>query len=419
MTVWSILVAAALVTPGASPWTTTHKPAKPAQDNTPQWEWLIARGTDVGLWGTGLNMFPDPRNPSEYNFRELVRSPTTQAFGRVVVRRRNIFGRPIDFNAQFNTYRLFAALNIRDIAVKGPYVTMFARGEALLGGMYVHYMQDGTNKRERGFWGTYVHAGSRLGVELTAGLRAEVEFGARAWMFNRGVRTEDRFVMPLSFWALEPRVRVEYRDVEATEANLLLPYGWSVMVEAGADFRNVTRPWGGLDAPGFGVEKRNTLPPNAVPRRVAGRALAGTPMGPLWFTANGEFGYGVQEDDITRGRIGGMSHYAINMPGAAFGEFYSERYLAVHGEMGFRANKYLYQGVSLHWATINDPYRVGELERYGQLRGVASETRVSMMRLGVVRVRLGGSPDVQRQKGLGSLGFYLWWEVGNWHEPEN
>ena len=57
--------------------------------------------------------------------------------------------------------------------------------EALLGGMYVHYMQDGTNKRERGFWGTFVHAGSRMGVEVRRGLRVEVEFAGRSWMFNQ------------------------------------------------------------------------------------------------------------------------------------------------------------------------------------------------------------------------------------------
>src|SRR5687768_8135378 len=32
--------------------------AEARKDDAPAWEWLIARGADVGLWGVGLDMFP-------------------------------------------------------------------------------------------------------------------------------------------------------------------------------------------------------------------------------------------------------------------------------------------------------------------------------------------------------------------------
>ncbi|MEW5849312.1 MAG: hypothetical protein AB2A00_10885 [Myxococcota bacterium] len=383
-----------------------------AEARTATNEFVVGRGFDVGLWGTGLNTFPDVTNPRERAFDSIIRSPTTQGIGRIFYRRNGILGRPLSLWLDFNTYKMGIFLRANELVGTGLSTTVFVRGEWMLTGLFVHHMKNGDNLRERGFIGYYGLAGARTAYKIMGPLSAEVELSGRQWFFHNGLRTARGFALPANFSALEPRFRLKLVDIQYEQRNLGLPRGLGAVVELGADVRLGSRSWGHVK--GEPPDPRNQGGDHRLPRRVNARGTFGTPLpGRLWLTLQSEVGYGLDEDDVTRTRIGGMNPFSVNLPGAAWGEYWSERFGAVHGELGILATPFLYAGFSAHGVVLNDPRREGDLDRYDFKRGVTAESRIGMGRLGFLRFRVGGSPDVIRKKGVGSLAFLFWWELGN------
>jgi len=374
--------------------------------------YFVGRGFDVGLWGTGVHLVPDVTNPKERAFDSIVRSPTTQGIGRVYYSANGLAGRPLQLTVDFNTYRFGAYLTAHNVGIRGLSTTLFWKGEWLLTGLLLHHMKRGDNVRELGIIAYYSSAGVKANWNMVSHLKMEADLSARAWMFHRGLRTAHNFHMPRSIQTVEPRVRVKWQDVSTTQEALGLPEGLSVMVEAGLDLRQGSQPWGGVgDTP----DLRNRVGPSQFPRRLQAKGVFGRPViqRRAWLQLQGEAGYGVDEDDLTRTRIGGLNPYTVALPGAAWGEFFCERFAMGHAEAGLFATPFLYTGVSVHGGVINDPHRVGRLDELAPIFGVSSETRIGLGRLGFVRFRVGGSPQVERKKTQGSLGFLFWWEIGN------
>jgi hypothetical protein len=302
-----------------------------------------------------------------------------------------------------NTDTVQAQVDAWDVGIPGSSVSTWARAEGLLAGVNTQWMQDGVNRWERGFTASYAQVGFRASQTAARVFTVETELAFRGWLFTPLPLLSAPGATPTPLLVAEPRVRLKFDGRRPDAHGLGLFTGVAGWLETGVDARLGTRP--------FGEGTRNRLPWNALPRRVQGRGFLGAHTGRWWLQARAEAALGVDEDDLSRTRVGGLNPYTVNMPGAAWGEFLCERFIATHVEAGLTTLPWLYTGLSVHAAAINDPHRTGELSSVGILRGVALETRVALSRFGLLHLRGGGSTDVLRPGRRAALGGFAWLEV--------
>lgn len=310
-----------------------------------------------------------------------------------------------------NTDTIYGGLDAWNVGIPGLSIGVFGRAELLLAGVNVAWIQDGVNRSARGFTASYAMVGGRAAYTVLRHLTVEAELAGRAWLFAKVPFVHDpAWRIPSSFVAAEPRARIKWEGVTTDRARLGLRKGLYGLIEVGVDVRALSGPWGGYV--GDPYEKRNNLKSGTYPRRVLVRGFGGVNVGHVWWLqAKGEAGWGQQEDDVSRTRIGGMNPYTVNMPGTAWGEFLCERYAAAHFEAGVTPIDMLYIGLSGHLALVNDPHRVGNLDEFQLLRGLAAEARLGLLGFGVIHVRAGGTPDVIRVGGHGGFGAFAWAEM--------
>ncbi len=355
---------------------------------------------------------PDPNAPGGFKPLGAITGPPSHGILFARYQHFGLWKRNLNVALEYNTDTLAAQLHVNNAGFTGLSVSLFARAEALLAGVNVNWMQEGKNRQERGFGASYVLGGGRVAYAVWQQLFVEVELAARGWLFNRMPQSASNLRIPAPFVTAEPRFRLKWEGARGDVHRMGMLEGVRVVGEVAADVRAFNKPFGGFtDGP---VEKRNALAPGSVPHRVALLAQAGTRLGRLlWFHAQGQLGYGNQEDDLTRARVGGQNPYTVNLPGAAWGEFVSERYAATSVGLGVRPMPLLFTGVTGHLVVVNDPQRVGALNEVALLRGISAEARVGLLGFGHVKFQVGGNVDVLRPHGRGAMGAFVWLELGN------
>lgn len=373
----------------------------------------VGGGMDVAARGTGLNVGPDPTDPTQRNVRALLGGPPSYGIFFLRYRYNGLLGRNISVGGEFNTDTLSADVTAYDVGLPGITVAAFGRAEALLAGVNNNPIFDGETKADRGFGASYVLAGARTSYTTLGHLSVEAELAGRAWVFNPMPATQPHFRLPTPYASAEPRVRLKWLDAPRGREDLGLPRGLAMVLELGADIRALNEPWGGTtdEEP----DPRNSLAQGAVAQRmVAAMVAGGRPLKRLQWYVTGNAGWGTGEDDITRTRVGGQNPYTVNMPGAAWGEFLAARYLAASVHAGVLAKPFLYVGVGLHGAAVDDPARKGDTDDVGVLRGLSTEIRVGFLKYFLLRAQVGGNMDVRRGNRTGALGAFVWVEAGLW-----
>ncbi|MEW5848478.1 MAG: hypothetical protein AB2A00_06670 [Myxococcota bacterium] len=363
----------------------------------------MAAGLDAGAEGTGIYALPWGLPPRQKTPSYGVARAAWRWLG---------FWRPnVALSAEFNTDTLAAGLDAYNVGAPGLSVGLFSRAELGFAQVSLNQLHDGVNHPERGYTASYAMTGGRASYTVLNRLTVEGELGGRGWVFTPGPNTDRNWRIPAPFLALEPRARLKWHDLRPDEGGLGLHRGMAAMLEAGMDVRAFSRSFGGYK--GGPVDPRNTVEAGEFPRRISARGLAGVPLARrLWVGLQGDAGYGHDEDDISRTVIGGMNPYTVNVPGAAWGEWRSERYVAGHAHAGILPLQNLYVGLSAHLCVLNDPHRVGALDELGVVRAFAAEVRVALARVVRWRLSVGGSGDVRRERGPGALGAFTWFELG-------
>ncbi len=202
-----------------------------------------------------------------------------------------------------------------------------AAGEALIAGLLTDHYVEGEAQPERGFFASYIEARGRIKRLADGGGWAELSLTGRRWLFDRTDETDPALVLPPEAWVLMPRVHLGWwrlaDDAGWRERQRLFPRlrGFALGIDLGLDLRSAARDWGST-----GARDRNAAA-TVIPL-VRQWARLGVPLGErLRIEVEQRAGYGVDEDDLTRARIGGMNPYVVAVPGAPWAAWLSERFV--------------------------------------------------------------------------------------------
>ncbi len=298
--------------------------------------------------------------------------PDPRAFGIVVVdvRGQNIANGDLRFTLNTDTLQV----GLENIALS-PRVQLnvFARGEGIFAGMLPTYLARGERIAPRQFFASY--------AQITASVKwlpqdhhaLELVLGARRWFFTGYDDTAIR--LPPEPFVFEPRLRYVYWDLRTPEGDtgpaVFHPRfeGVAAGVELGLDLRDVS-----FDAPPDTGLALRALRVRERPMFVRQWIRAGARVHRrLRVQIEQQASYGVDEDDLTRPRVGGMNPYAVQIPGLPWPALLSERLVAglvsAHWRVVPHAEHEL--GVAFGAGGFNDPARRGDLDRYGFFAGAA------------------------------------------------
>ena len=270
----------------------------------------------------------------------------------------------------------------------------FARGQAFFGGMLPTYIARGEREAALGFAASYAQVGASL-KWLPANHHAlELSLAGRRWFFS-ALEDPGTYTLPNDTFTFEPRVRYVYWDLTLpqgdTDPAIFHPRftGIAFGVELGMDLRSDP----GLYGPLAGISLRR-----------AGEVTARPLMARQWLRAGVQAhrrlrvqveqsaSFGVDEDDLTRPRVGGMNPYAVQVPGLPWPALLSERYaaglLSLHWQVSAGHAHEL--GLAFGGGVFSDPGRTGALDAFGLLGGAAVFTDLRFSRW-TVHVRGGAA----------------------------
>lgn len=318
-------------------------------------------------------------------------APDPRGFGIVVA---DLRGRGVangDLRITLNTDTL--QVGLENVALS-PRVQLnvFARGEGLFAGMLPTYLARGEAVATRGFFASYAQVGASV-KWLPGGPHVlELALSGRRWFFTAGDATAVR--LPPDTFTFEPRLRYVYWALRApqgdTDPAIFHPRfeGVAAGVELGLDLRS--EPFAA--APDDSRALRNL--------RVNERAL----FVRQWIRAGvrahrrlrvqieEQASYGLDEDDLSRPRVGGMNPYAVQIPGLPWPALLSERFVAAlvsaHWAVSRPGAHEL--GIALGAGGFSDPARRGVIDQYGFFSGAAIFADLRWERL-VVHLRAGAA----------------------------
>lgn len=252
--------------------------------------------------------------------------------------------------------------------------SIVGRGEALLAGLLFDYYRRGTRDTSRSFFASYAQLLPSLKWHVAPRHSLELVTGVRAWFFRRNASTDAGFTLPADTFVFEPRLNYTYWAIRAPgaewEAHRIFPRieGVAVGVSLGLDRRTARRAWG-ADVGGGQLDPRNA--PGDVILTARQWLYAGVRLAPavrLQFEEHASYGRG--EDDITRNRLGGMNPYVVPIAGLPWAVALSERLASARATMHVRVGRTRHElGVGADGAVFADPYRTGDLRRYGGAGG--------------------------------------------------
>lgn len=250
------------------------------------------------------------------------------------------------------------------------------RGEAFFSGLLRYYYVGGLRNSSFGFNASYIVLRNKLQWHFAPKNTFEVIADVRHWWFGDD-STSSAFTLPDNTWVFEPRVGYIFWNVDSPggeyTADKLFPRfeGNAFGLTVGIDVRSDINVWG---------------PP----------ADQGRPNDPekwiltinQWYRGGWQFvrwfrlevqenaSWGENQDDITRQRVGGMNPYSIVVPGVPWAGILSERLLIGQASAHFRVTKDRAQEIAVlvSGGAVNDPFRVGDLNDFGGIGGVALMT---------------------------------------------
>lgn len=298
-------------------------------------------------------------------------APDPRGFGIIVVdlRVRRV-AREGDLRVTLNTDTLQVGLESVAISPRVQF-NVFARGQAFFGGMLPTYIRRGEIVSREGFFASYAQLAASVKWLPADHHALELVLAGRRWFFTQ--RDEGTSLPPEPF-TFEPRLRYVYWDLHLpdgdTDPGIFHPrfHGVALGVELGMDLRSVQGTYG----------------PRAVNVR-EGRVSARPFMVRQWLRAGvrahprlrvqleESASFGVDEDDLTRARVGGMNPYSVQVPGLPWPALLSERLVAgmisAHWQVSPRHAHEL--GIAFGGGAFSDPGRTGDIDRFAALGGGA------------------------------------------------
>lgn len=239
-------------------------------------------------------------------------------------------------------------------------------GEYAIAGLLTDYRVDGQAVPERGFQASYVEAEARIKRLVAGGGWAELSLRGRRWIFSRTDDTDPGLELPPEAWVFMPRLYLGWwrlaGDAGWAHRHRLFPRlaGWAVGIEAGADVRSASEQWGAIGA-GFEDPDPRNRPASVIPL-VRQWALFGVPLGRLRLEIEQRAGFGLDEDDLTRERIGGLNPYVVRVPGAPWASWLSERFVGGRVALPVRLFADVEAGPTAAAVWLRDPLREGSDE---------------------------------------------------------
>ncbi len=250
----------------------------------------------------------------------------------------------------------------------------YVKGQAGAAGVLINYFERGQSVPERTFGASYVQGAATVGV-YTAPLFLDLELGVRRWAFTRlPDRTAQEFVLPPNMWTFEPRVRVTWWRFEHDDAfssqhrQTWRLRGIGAGLELAQDIRRRWQPWGDLEPEG-GARRADE-------RNIEGRHPV---MARAWLKAGHQLhdrlrvqsalfaAVGLDEDDLTRVRVGGMNPYVISLAGMPWPAYLPDNFgavqLSAHTALGGQHELgVFFDGVTMHRADALRAAHSGETD---------------------------------------------------------
>ena len=300
-------------------------------------------------------------------------TPEVGGFGFVLFQAtRADIARDADLRLYYNTDTVEVGLNRLSMGKNFDF-SVALRGEIVFAGLLRFYYQQGKRVDGFGFNASYVVLLPKIQWHPANHHTLELLTNVRYWFFGSN-NTDPIYLLPNNTWVFEPRLGYIYWNVtspsEEWGAERLFPRieGVAVGVSIGVDVRSDTTPWGLLD--GRNDPSKGILTINQ------------------WLKAGWRFGdrfrlelqdnanWGENQDDITRMRVAGMNPYVVVVPGLPWSAILSERLFVAQASGNVRVKKDKPQeiGLLISGGTVNDPFRVGDLKKFGGIGGVAITT---------------------------------------------
>ena len=278
-----------------------------------------------------------------------------------------------DLRFYYNTETVEVGIDRLSLADKLAFFIAL-RGEAIYAGVLRAFYQQGQRVDDLGFNASYIVLRPKLQWYFAPKHTLEVLTDLRYWWFGSD-DTNPAYELPDDTFVFEPRIGYIYWNVtspaEEWGADRLFPRieGVAVGATVGLDIRSDHSAWG------FAGDGRND--PDGAILTINQWLRAGWPIGDrvrleLQETAN----WGEGQDDVTRVRVGGMNPYVVVVPGLPWPAVLSSRLLVAQASAHFKVkrNKPQEIGLLVSGGTINDPFREGNLDRFGGIGGLALTT---------------------------------------------
>lgn len=238
------------------------------------------------------------------------------------------------FGAEFNTDTLRISLDRFNLHQGLLETGIWLTGEAFLAGLLQDYYRNGIREPTLGFNASFVLGQAYLKLNLPGNHHVALIMAGRKWFFSSNDETYDRLVLPPDAWVFEPRItytlwRIK-GDASISDRHRLFwrVNGFAFGLELGTDLRDTTNRWGAFDSEVFDpVDPRNHPASIILIARQwlrIGHPITDWIRPQLIQTAS----FGEGEDDLTRVRLGGLNPYVVQIPGAPWAGFLSEKFIA-------------------------------------------------------------------------------------------
>lgn len=272
-------------------------------------------------------------------------TPNGHGYGLLSYQREDIW-RELDVNLTYNTDTILArgsGLQLGEQLRLGGFV----KGQVLYAGLLRDYYRRGEERFERAFNASYVQGG----LFLDAGdgpFFLQVGVSTRRWFFSErqdffsDQETAEGFVLPSEMWVIEPRMRLTYWDFEHDPSHnephrhFWRLSGWGLGAEFGPNIRFGWRQWGAFDEEVFEQPDRRNLQ-GAQPFIFRGWLRWGLQFTD-WARVQTKLfaSLGINEDDLTRSRVGGLNPYVVQMGGLPWAAYLPENFGSAEATFHFK-----------------------------------------------------------------------------------
>lgn len=274
---------------------------------------------------------------------------------------------PARLDVDFNTDTLRIRLGGLPLTDRMSLYTELA-GEYPFAGLLSDYYRRGHRVASRGFQAGYGDIAA--GVEWSADPHfIELRTRGRRWIFDRSEQTAPDLRLPPETWT--GRVRVNYTfwrlEPDSSQWEHHQPFmrveGIAAGFRLGAEWRSDDRSWGARRQRDESPARANTpASPSATVRQWFRAGFTVVEPVRLQFTEQASWGWG--EDDLGRGRVGGMNPYVAPIAGLPWAALISGRYVTGRADLRLSAPADHEFGIFIDGATVADIRRTGALDMW-------------------------------------------------------